>query len=1115
MSLAAALAAARARSGVQGAQWNPAANGGTGTGIHFSPIQQFAKPPPPPRRVVGGSLQDVMEQARSNLKSHNQQRAQQELAQRFSGPIGGVINFGMDRLNELQRIGVLGVEEMAKKLPEPLEHMQALTWLVDEEKAVEDERSNVEKLRDPRYGFGEISYDTGNKWADRAIGFAGDTVLDPLTYVAPGSGKYAGAGGRYEAATRILKAGESGFLPKELAEQQARQVGRLGVSGADDWIRDAVLQDKAGVRFMGARIPGSERVTQPVGRRVGATRAAIGDLGGGRLGATRYTQGLEESMAIMNGRKPGDITAAAVDILDHNTRRMLEGGETWNFRKAVKQIRKAKPQRRVQMTHDIEAGRIPNELGEKLFARMAAEGVSGAQQRANYVQHLATRKGAKWFGRGGAGKVTIDTAESTGRAFERAIVPGTTLDVTHTLNRFGDLVPLEGGPRRVTFKDATIKEINDKLEPILGFKVYEDDYGILAEAMVRTTASDIATVGSLGRMMDQFPSQIGRVGDESKRRLNNDLFSDLIDPVRQARDRAKAQRAELAGDEIDLWARGARNEFRDTAEGMLPGLEDEAAQLAEQLGVKGRGRMTGPKRWRGEDRLAELEEKIATLKDALARTTNRELGLGKHSTVRGQREAVSELEAVVRQFDGTPEMAMTIDLLDEVVDMQRRVDNLNFTIKDMRDMIEAGKRGELGDVFDIAPGYQKIETELLADGGDIVMSDALAGMRQRAMDAMRDREVWQLIDDYTKLFKTYATMTPGFHVRNAMSAMWMNFVGADDVATMYQDTREAFSIFRLMRKHPEEFMDAIRRRDVDAIKRLGGKSGRRAARAEGEVGSWDDFFEAIEAALGSGMGSVGRAEMGTGATTRGGSSYNWLLDNALTRFNRETVGEWVEGPVRIAMALNVVKAGGSGQDALRKISRFQFDYSQLSTFDQRMKQFVPFWTFTSRSVPLQLQEAWLQPGKYSAVDRILDRSSSNEDFEGMPDWMKSAGGIAIGDGVGFLPDLPHLDLGEMFTENPTKLLSNLNPIGRVPAEIMLDHQSFQNRPFYDDESKLKYALLNLMPSVGQVERVGVPGVIDPGAVSGYLEGEESQQRRMDKALQSRLNYLGIPIKFWD
>ena len=50
-----------------------------------------------------------------------------------------------------------------------------------------------DQVKDPNFGFGSVVGSTGNIWADRFIGFAGDVLLDPLTYVA-GAGVFSGTG---------------------------------------------------------------------------------------------------------------------------------------------------------------------------------------------------------------------------------------------------------------------------------------------------------------------------------------------------------------------------------------------------------------------------------------------------------------------------------------------------------------------------------------------------------------------------------------------------------------------------------------------------------------------------------------------------------------------------------------------------------------------------------------------------------------------------------------------------------------------------------------------------------------------------------------------------------
>lgn len=60
---------------------------------------------------------------------------------------------------------------------------------------------------DPTYGVGRYVKGHG-KWMNRIIGFLGDVVADPLTYVSFGASKFAGASGRLALAGKAAEAGD-------------------------------------------------------------------------------------------------------------------------------------------------------------------------------------------------------------------------------------------------------------------------------------------------------------------------------------------------------------------------------------------------------------------------------------------------------------------------------------------------------------------------------------------------------------------------------------------------------------------------------------------------------------------------------------------------------------------------------------------------------------------------------------------------------------------------------------------------------------------------------------------------------------------------------------------
>jgi hypothetical protein len=68
--------------------------------------------------------------------------------------------------------------------------------------------------------------------------------------------------------------------------------------------------------------------------------------------------------------------------------------------------------------------------------------------------------------------------------------------------------------------------------------------------------------------------------------------------------------------------------------------------------------------------------------------------------------------------------------------------------------------------------------------------------------------------------------------------------------------------------------------------------------------------------------------------------------------------------------------GLSPEEAAQSVKKFLFDYGDLTSFEKQvMKRAAPFYTWTRKNIPLQVEQAWKQPEKYMALSpEIRDRS---------------------------------------------------------------------------------------------------------------------------------------------
>ena len=416
--------------------------------------------------------------------------------------------------------------------------------------------------------------------------------------------------------------------------------------------------------------------------------------------------------------------------------------------------------------------------------------------------------------------------------------------------------------------------------------------------------------------------------------------------------------------------------------------------------------------------------------------------------------------------------------------------------------IDAAKFAGIAD--DILDGWAAIEStgvQIPKEFAD-VMKPNIAKMRKIA----NSNAYFNVYKRYNQIFKIYATMTPGFVVRNAMSATFMNKVaGVENKAIM--DGTKAMIAYH---KHgPTKWLDELGITDV--VERAVYEDSIRAVMATGR-GIQSDFI------VPSLKGSVGEK----------------LVNNKATNFFGRA-NEFTENAVRFPMALDSIRKGYKYDEAVYRITRYHFDYTDLSGFDETMKQFIPFWVWTSKNLPLQLTEQLIHPKMYANYERLQRESPVASDIM-LPSWLGEQGPIGLGGNTVLAPDLPQLRLGSTAKSlaDPKRLLGQANPLVKLPIELLLaDKQLALDIPFTDKyeqakgadkaiaalasalgvdaigqrdadgnltiNPKVNYALGNLIPTVGTAQRLS----------GGAIGGKATYNERM---ATSWLNALGIPIR---
>jgi hypothetical protein len=412
---------------------------------------------------------------------------------------------------------------------------------------------------------------------------------------------------------------------------------------------------------------------------------------------------------------------------------------------------------------------------------------------------------------------------------------------------------------------------------------------------------------------------------------------------------------------------------------------------------------------------------------------------------------------------------------------------------------EGGKGRNFGKFFESLSGNKKNSAQFREDmlnqleegwrmieGTGVAVPDELYRMRQRIVELNKPEAFTGFLkawETYTKFFKAYVTATPRFHIRNGMSASFMNW--SEGVSSM-----QMIEGVRIWKKYKSVGIKGLDAREKTIV----------------------------ESVLASGAGQYDMIEVGMRAPLG-------------TRTSRK-VGTNVEGGVRAGLAVKVIDEGGSFDSALSTITRVHFNYSQYSNVDRVARQVFPFWTFMSRNLPLQVTQMWTKPRAYARFNTLIRNVRTDDEETGVvPDYFTEGGGFRLPFNIPGVGQWARPDLGFSRVEedverlgDPIRFLADSNPLIKAAVENFAGKQLYKDIPL-DDESYVplqgwQQAILPLLLATGQAEQGPNGYVITPkteyildqvnpfGGLLNRYSGEGS--RNEDKAIKNLLGATGIP-----
>src|SRR4051812_34411017 len=127
-----------------------------------------------------------------------------------------------------------------------------------------------------------------------------------------------------------------------------------------------------------------------------------------------------------------------------------------------------------------------------------------------------------------------------------------------------------------------------------------------------------------------------------------------------------------------------------------------------------------------------------------------------------------------------------------------------------------------------------------------------------------------------------------------------------------------------------------------------------------------------------------------------GSRKVGLTDNPLTRLNYKASGN-VEHKLRGSLAFDTALKGGDQASVIENVWKYHFNYDDLSQFEKgAMKRISPFYTWTRKNLPLQMEMVFRNPKQYARVGYVQDNIEGMTPPEGLvPAWFADQSAIRL------------------------------------------------------------------------------------------------------------------------
>lgn len=192
---------------------------------------------------------------------------------------------------------------------------------------------------------------------------------------------------------------------------------------------------------------------------------------------------------------------------------------------------------------------------------------------------------------------------------------------------------------------------------------------------------------------------------------------------------------------------------------------------------------------------------------------------------------------------------------------------------------------------------------------------------------------------------------PKYHLRNMVGNFWNNYL--DDVKPVSYRKAEAVQIWKKLGTNKATLRELKSvGLDVNDARRLSALGERYGVLNRGWWGA--DIPTTIEKEIKASKGFV------AGIKVKG------LAEPGMK------VGTAIENNARLAHFIDKLDKGHDSLTASQSVKKYLFDYTDLTSFERDvMKRLFPFYTWTRKNIPLQIEMAIMKPEKYMPMTHLL------------------------------------------------------------------------------------------------------------------------------------------------